>query len=283
MHILLILVLCFLASAKVVLQSSFAKRNALSLKGSIMYNGLAFLVIAVIYMPFVIYRGIDLNTVWYGMAMGACSIIYQLSYTAAFAKGKMALTVIFNNFSMVIPVAISVLWFDEPFGVLRIIGTCLVALSIILNVGGDGDGRKVSFVWILCILITFISNGSSAGVQKIYTKLYEVDLLGFVGISYLTAAALSFAIMPFASKKKLYFPKKAVISACSVGVVLGAHVVLYTYAISIIPGTLLFPAFNCMVSLVMAITGVFLFKEKLSVHQIAGVAVGTLAIILMSI
>ena len=283
MQILLIFAACFLASAKVILQSSYAKRNALSLKGSILYNGLAFLVIAAVYMPIGLYRGIAPSTVYYGIAMGVCSIIYQLCYTAAFSTGKMALTVIFNNFSMFIPISISVLYFDEPFGVLRIIGTCLVVLSIILNVGGDDDGRKVSLIWIVCIIATFFTNGASAGVQKIYTKLCEVDLLGFVGVTYLTASVLSFAIFPFAGRRNIRFSKLSVISACSVGVVLGVFVVLYTYAISVVPGTLLFPAYNCLVSLAMSVAGVFLFKEKLSVRQIAGVAVGTLAIILMSL
>ena len=66
-----------------------------------------------------------------------------------------------------------------------------------------------------------------------------------------------------------------------VGILLGSFQSLYTYASSIIDGTLLFPAYNGGATLLVTLSGVILFREKLSKRQLLGVLTGAAAIILM--
>ncbi len=46
----------------------------------------------------------------------------------------------------------------------------------------------------------------------------------------------------------------------------------------VLPGTLLYPAYNCTVSALTALVGRFLFRERLTVRQWIGVGIGVAAV-----
>ena len=47
---------------------------------------------------------------------------------------------------------------------------------------------------------------------------------------------------------------------------------------ALLPGTLLYPAYNCTVSALTALVGRFCFRERLSVRQWIGVGIGVAAV-----
>ncbi len=292
MAYLLIPLLCVLASSKITLQSKFSKTKNIGICDNIFFNGIMFSTAALLFCPSIFKNGITYSTCIYGIVMGVLSVAFQIFYICAFSKGKMTLTVIINNFSMLLPITVSFILFNEEFGMLKITGTVLALISFIFSAARITEktdfeaSRKTDFQWLIFVTLVFLCNGLISVNQKVYSMFTQkLQVFEFVAISYITASVLSFLIlgvMTVRSKSITYKKQPEVIaSGCIVGILLGVFQCLNTYAASVIDGTILYSAYNCGVSLLSTVTGRLLFKEKLSAKQYAGVFIGIIAIVFL--
>lgn len=291
MTLLLIPLLCILAASKVTLQSKFSKTQNVGIAENVFFNGIMFLTAALLFCPSVIKNGVTFLTCVSGIIMGILSVSFQIFYICAFSKGKMTLTVIINNFSMLLPMAVSFILFKEDFGALKITGTILALISFVFSVSKEKTAdctatRKNNFLWLIFTMLVFLSNGLISVNQKVYSmSAQKLQVFEFVAVAYITAAAMSFLILGVISlrNKKFTYAKQpeVLISGCLVGILLGVFQCLNTYAASVIDGTILYSAYNCGVSLLTTVTGRIIFKEKLSAKQYAGVFIGIAAILFL--
>ena len=74
-----------------------------------------------------------------------------------------------------------------------------------------------------------------------------------------------------------------VMPCAAVGVMLGMFQILHTYAMSVIPGTVLFPTYSAGATIAIALGSWIVFREKLSQAQRVSLGVGIVAIILINI
>lgn len=289
MAYLLIPLLCVLATLKITLQSKFSKTANNGISDNIFFNGVMFLTAALLFCPSILKNGITYTTCIFGIVMGVLSVAFQIFYICAFSSGKMTLTVIINNFSMLLPIIVSFTLFNEEFGMLKITGTALALVSFIFSAGRDKSVTdsaalgKSNLRWLIFTLLVFFSNGLISVNQKIYSMLApRLQIFEFVAVAYITAAVMSFAILGFicAKNKSAKYSKQygVIASGCLVGVLLGVFQCLNTYTASVIDGTVLYSAYNCGVSLLSTVVGRILFKERLSAKQYIGVIVGITAI-----
>ena len=160
MEYLLIPILCLLAAGKVTLQSRFSKNDHSGRSQSIFFNGLIFSVGAIILLPSLLDGPINKYTLILGIIMGVMSFIFQFFYITAFSRGKMSITVIINNFNMLIPVLLSVVMFSESFGPIKIVATVLILTSFVLTVKdnpqktqADISSSGFDWIWLVCTLI----------------------------------------------------------------------------------------------------------------------------------
>lgn len=295
MEYLLIPVLWFLASAKLTFQSGFSKSRNCTYKDNIFFNAVMFTAVASIFLPFLIINGASLFTCISGVIMGSFSIVFQICYIMALSKGKTSLTVTINNFSLLIPVVFSYIVFDEELGFLGIIGIFLILISFLLTVSKENSSdnkalsKKQWRQWLFHTLLVFFSNGILSINQKVYSKLStELQVFEYIAVAYIVASVICWLIFATTIKKgvdnKVVVPyKKAFILAGLAGLFLGIYQCVNTYAASVINGTVLFPATNCGVSLLIMLIGSLLFKEKLTKKQYIGVLIGIVAITLLSI
>lgn len=288
MTYLLIPILCILAATKVTMQSKFSKTNNSGILDNLFYNGIMFTAVSVIFLPFLLKNGVTAQTVIHGMVMGILSVMFQVFYICAFNAGKVTLTVIINNFSMLIPIGVSYLLFKEPFGIFKIIGTVFALVSFFFNVAEEKNTSKTknNLKWLLFTALVFFSNGFISVNQKIYSMTsLKLQVFEFVAVAYITAAFLSFSIMTAIKLKKKERETKRqpwiIFSGCLVGALLGAFQCLNTYATSVIDGTVLYPVYNCGTTILMTLVGTLLFKEKLSKKQWTGVCIGVFAIVFL--
>lgn len=284
--------LCLIAAAKITVQSRFAKTGGEKLNDNILFNGFMFLTAAIIFLPFLIKNGASVITLLMGAVMGILSVVFQIFYICAFSKGKMALTVIINNFSMLLPTAVSAAFLNENFGLFKVVGTVLALVSLVLSVSPDSTEENLTkksnnAIWLICTLLVFLSNGFISINQKLYSVFTDkIEVFEFVAAAYLTASFLSAMILTAINIKnhvRASADKKTVISSVIVGVMLGVFQCLNTYSASVLPGTVLYPAYNCGVSVLCATVGAVIFREKLTKKQGIGVAVGIFAIVLLCI
>ncbi len=288
MKYLLIPLLSILAASKVTLQSRFSKRKNKNAADNLFFNGIVFSAVALLFSPALLIVRTSLDTWLYGMLMGALSVAFQFFYLAAFSKGKVSLTVILNNFSMLIPMTVSLFLFDEPFGALQIVGTLLALASIVLNTAKDknetGAGKNRT-AWLIFTLIVFLSNGMGTVSQKIYSMRVEtLQPFNYVAVTYLTAALLCFFIFFLSGGPRRRTPNKPapILGAgLLVAVFLGSFQCLNTYAAAMIEGTVLYSTYNLGVALLLVLIGRTLFKERLTRKQTVGATLGIVSIVLM--
>lgn len=291
MTALIILIMCILANLKITLQARFSKNENLTLTDNIFYNAVMFLTVAVLFFPSVVKNGVTLSTCVYGIFMGVLSVMFQVFYIRAFSCGKMALTVIINNFGMLLPMFVSLAVFKEEFNFFNIMGTAFALASFVLVTSKQKNEsltrkEKINPKWLFFTLMVFLCNGLISVDQKFYSAFTsEFQVFQFVSVAYITSAVLSFCMLAvlFSQGKGLIVKNKTtvVLSSCFVGIFLGIFQCINTYASSIIDGTLLYSTYNCGVSLLSALTGKIIFKEKLSKKQYTGLFVGIVAILLL--
>ena len=292
MKYLLIPLMCVLAVTKITLQSDFSKKSDKSLYDSVSYNMLMFLVAAVFFSPFLLDASIERLTFIQGIIMGVLSVIFQFFYICAFSKGKMTLTVIINNFSMLLPIGVSYYMFNEPLGFMKIIGLLLALVSLVL-VTAKGKNETISkksdnILWLIFMVLVFLSNGFISINQKIYSKTVpKLQVFAFVAIAYISATIISAVILIVMrllnNQKRSKLNSKMLISGASAGVIIGVFQCLNTYAASIIDGAVLYSSYNCATSILSAAVGRVLFKERLSKKQFIGAIIGIFSIMFLCI
>lgn len=287
--------LILLASTKILLQSRFSKRVG-GVFGNIAFNGVMFAAGAVFFIPFLLKNGADMPTLVAGVIMGVLSVAFQLCYLFAFSCGKTSLTVIIGNFAMLMPIAVSVAYCGETFGATKILGTAMAILSCCLtgakgkidNAGGNA-GETNRGKWLLFTFAAFLCNGAISVNQKLYAvNTQSPKSFEFVAIAYIAATVLSalvYGVLLFAKRGKaaseITFSPRDLLPGLIIGVILGVFQSFYTYANSVIDGTLLFPTYNCGVSIVTLLAGRLFFGEKLSAKGKVGAAVGIAATALL--
>lgn len=142
----------------------------------------------------------------------------------------MVLTVIINNFSMLLPTAVSAAFLNESFGLFKVVGTVLALVSLVLSVSPDSTEENLTkksnnAIWLICTLLVFLSNGFISINQKLYSVFTDkIEVFEFVAAAYLTASFLSAMILTAVNIKnhvRASADKKTVISSVIVGVMLG--------------------------------------------------------------
>ena len=294
MEYLLIPLGCALASLKVTLQSKFSKKGGHSLAQNVLFTGIMFATISIMFLPSLFDGGITGTTVIYAAGVGLLSYLYQVFYVLALSSGRMTLTVVINNFGMLVPMLVSIFILGEKFTPMIAVGALLALVSLCLSVvqkkGKAHKGATEGAKWLIFTLIVFLTNGFAATTQKMYTVQAGKDfqIFEFVCIAYLFASAASFItfliLFPKDRKKGIKpITRNDIFIGCGVGASLGIFQCVNTFAISLIDGSIYYPVYNCGTSLLLALIGAILFKERFTVKQYIGIALGVVAIVLLCI
>ncbi len=227
--------------------------------------------------------------VWlYSLAFAVFTVSFQLFYTKVLAIGCVSLTVMTVNLSMVIPTLVSFAFYNETMSILRVIGIVLTVAVIIL-VADSKSGGKINKKLLLFSLLSSLSNAAIGITQKIFnTSAFAVERGAFVSSSYILAFALTSIILLFScilskgAQKQEKTNYKLFIYSAVVGIVLAVFQWVNNYALTIVDGTFLFPAYSGGSIILSLLSGVFLFKDKLNKKQILGVSLGVMAVVLMN-
>jgi len=291
LYLLAIFGLAVLATAKVTIQSAFGKKIMQTNADALFYNAMLFAFAAVIAIPLTLAENQSLSwaTCLYGAAFGVLSIVFQFFYANAFRAGSVSLTVLINNFSLIIPIIFGTIWYDEPLTIARIIGIVLLFVSFFLSVKKDSKFGAFNVRWLIYTLICFFSGGFASVVLKLHQHTASKEQRsGFVLFAYIVAFALSALIYLYKYKSvhiKITYKlsPKVWIPAAFAGMILGVYQKFNLLLAGIIDSAVLFPIVGCSVTIMMTVVGVIIFKDKLKKIQIAGIVVGLASIALISI
>lgn len=226
----------------------------------------------------------------YSLGFGVCYAIVMLSLIKALAEGPTSLTALVQQLSLIgATIWGFVFWntWDIKKAPLVITGLVLVVISLILCLRSAKKAKeKITLKWLMYALILFIANAGCS----IFQKSEQIAFDGkhgsmFMFFSVLLATVVC-AVIFFVSKKpnvkeivkgSWYFPCGAGVSSA-----LGNMFVVLLATTTLSPN-LIYPSIAVGGLAITSSVSVILFKEKLAWWQWLGIAIGAIAVALLSI
>lgn len=293
--LLLIVGIVLQVSVYSVMRTRFCRVHASSDADIHLLNSLSFAVSGLLGLLFWVMTSEvsmpSLYTLLIGVGYGITSAIANVSMMKAVETGPMSYSTVISTCSMIIPALSGLIIYGEPVALSQWIGVFFMLISFVCSVDGkDGQKNSASVKWLLYCLLSFVFSGLLGVLQKVHqTSPDKEELSPFLIISFLVTAVYSFAYMLWLSKKKgqpvtVLTPQKRK-SFAGYTLVLGLATaylnIANTFLAGVLPSVLFFPIFNGSVMIFSALSGILLFKERLSKKQWIGISVGGVAILLL--
>lgn len=216
-------------------------------------------------------------------AVAYCSaIVFQF---VALKHGPLSLTILITSYSLILPTLYGIFFLKERFTVIMAAGIVLFVISLALAVEIKRENKKISLLWFVAVSLAFIGNGMCAMVQKIQQIEFEGQYKGELMIFALLLVALFMLVMALIGERQILINsvKRGWYLAAPLGAANGLNNLLVLILNNMIPAAVLFPVVSAGGVVISSVAGVFVFKEKLSRTQLAGVIIGILAIVLLNI
>ena len=203
----------------------------------------------------------------------------------AMSTGSMSFSVLFTYLGMIIPTVFGMIAYRQTPGILQIIGLALMLVTLYLS-SGIKKGENLNLKWLFFALGSFVLWGLVGIIQQIHQNSGKADEINvFLLWSFLFLTAI-FAVMTLLSPKagcNYRLKSKSTLPSLISGVIIGAVNLINLYLSGKISSIVLFPILNGGVIVLSGLAALFLFKEKLTRSQYAGIILGTLAICLLGI
>ncbi len=211
-----------------------------------------------------------------GVVNGILLLVSFILMQSSVRKNGVVLTSIFTKLGLLVPVVLSVLVFREMPTWVQIIGFCVaVAAIIVINLQKD-TGR---FDWSLIILL-LLAGGTDA-MAKIYEALGPADLTDPY-LLYSFGAAFVLCVSVVISKKERPGFREFLFGTL-IGIPNFLSSKFLLSALATVPAVVAYPTFSVATLLVITLTGVLAFREKLKAHQWAALAAILVALVMLNV
>lgn len=281
MSYLLLAIIIIGVSAQDVLKKSFNNKN---IGTTFIFSAVSVLAATVF---FILSSGMKLN---FNMEILPYSMLFALSYGTAtvgtfiaIRAGSLSLTSLVISYSLIIPTFYGLLFLNESAGVFMFIGIALLLLSLLLINLKKGD-TKITKKWVLFAILAFIGNGMCSTSQKIQQLAFDGNYKNeFMIIALATVFVTLLVVSLFAEKGKLKASLKAgAVHMILCGAINGLVNLLVMVVSGMMPNSVMFPLISAGGILLTAFLSRFVYHERLSSTQIAGLICGTAAVVFLN-
>ncbi len=219
----------------------------------------------------------------YAIGFAAAYAAALVGLNLAISAGPLSITMLAESYSLLIPTAFGILFLHEPVGKGVYCGIGILVISL-LFINIKKESVKVSFRWLVYMLIAFIGNGMCSTVQK----MQQLRFNGAYKNEFMIVAFLIVAVMlGLISAVKARDEKPAFSQCCRYAVLAGMANgmlnLLIMYLTGLLPNAILFPSHSVGVMLLTFCVGRGVYKEHFSKIQTIGYVLGMAAIILLNL
>jgi uncharacterized membrane protein len=266
----------------------FNKKNDEKRDSTIFYNFLLMISVFIGWgILYIIDFSFDANVLWYSILFAICYTACNLGIINALKYGPAMLTSLFISLSLILTTLWGFVFWDAKVTLPVIIGLLLVACAIVLCLYTKGkDDKSVSWKWLLYVALAFFGNAGCSIVQRTqqvqhngqHGNMLMLFAIGFCALAYLIIYLKSNREdTPTMLKTSWWLP----VCAGICNVILNVFVMLM--AVTDLSPSLIYPVIGVGGLAVVTIFSLLVFKEKMRWWQWVGVAVGAVAVILLSI
>lgn len=193
-------------------------------------------------------------------------------------KNGIVLSSIFMKLGLLVPMVLSILFFNEIPSAVQIAGFVLAVIAILLiNYKKDGATGNLGFSLILLLIL----GGCADAMSKVY-KVLGTEALSdqFLLYTYGTAFILCTTLMIL---KKEYPGKREFLYGALIGVPNFLSTKFMLGALTSIPAVVAYPTFSVSTMLLVTLAGTVFFREKLTKNQWIALAIILVALVLLNI
>ena len=225
-------------------------------------------------------------------AIGAVALGSNLFFgLEALKSGAMVLASMAGSAGLLLPCVFGIFMFDEPMSLMQLFGILLLIFSGWLLIGYSKK-LKGSFTprTMLLLIGSMLSNGFTMVAQKMFSKylpdvsvsLFSILAFGLVGVG------MCVGLVPQLTKKEKReeikkLPKALWFYGAGLSTILLIINQLATIAAKVIPSAIMFPINDGGATIITALTGAVVFKEKLTARSVAGLALGIASLIVINL
>jgi drug/metabolite transporter (DMT)-like permease len=223
----------------------------------------------------------------YSLGFGVSFVIVQTGIVNATKTGPVSLSALASQLSLIgTTIWGFIFWGDTP-NAFSVVGILLVVVALWLCLGSNkkDEEKGVSFKWLTFAVMAFVGNMSCAIVQKseqiAFNGEHGNQLMFFAMFFACIASYVLYSKNRCENEKNVlrngYYPTVA--GLCNVGL----NFCIISMLQRGLATSLIYPTIAVGGLSLVSLFSVFVFKEKLSWKRWLGIAIGVLAIVLLSI
>lgn len=281
-----------------VVQSVFSKQVSILMpeglkaymKYSATYLGIAAAFAAGVLVCTGDFDGLNLFTALTAGCSGAFLTISLICGIKALSGGTMVLNSVFSAAGLIVPCIIGVFAFDEHISLIQALSIAGVLVSAVLLITASKQTKgTLKLNTLFYLILSLVSNGMVMFCQKLFGMVMpDGNVSAFSLLTFLIPSAvlaISALFMPDTEgngeRKKL--PKKLIY--CAVYLAFAVFIIqqFVTILTPKMHSAVLFTLVNGSATIITAIVGAILYKEKINIKSAAGIIIGVTALIAMNI
>lgn len=278
------LLLTILSSTLIYIIFKLAKNYSCQLPGLISINYLVATILGFLLFQQTNYNFSSELKIWlpFAFILGVLFIVMFFLIGNSSQKAGITITTLANKLSLVFPVLFSIIYFNEQINFIKYIGIATAFIAVLLTLYKTDIKRK-NQTYILLPLIIFIGSGITDSVVK-YAQTVKINSTeSAIFSSFVFLFAFIISILVFLFKGGVNF-RTLNIPTLLLGILLGLvnfgslYFILIALDKSKLESSLVFALVNMSIVVVSAITGRFLFNEKLSKINTVGIFLAIISI-----
>ena len=278
----------FMSASSSVFGKIFNKKNDTKKDSTIFYNFLLMISVFIGWgILYLIDFSFDANVLWYSVLFAVCYTACNLGSINALKYGSAMLTSLFLSLSLLLTTIWGFLFWNSEITPLVIIGLILVVCAIALCLyTREKDEKSFSWKWLFYILLACLSNAGCSIVQRTQQVQYGGEHGNMLMFFALGVSAFAYLIIYLRSNKedtptmlKTSWWMPVFAGICNL--ILNVFVMLM--AVTDLSPSLIYPVIGVGGLAVITVFSLLVFKEKMRWWQWLGVAVGAIAVLLLSI
>ncbi|MEO9884151.1 MAG: DMT family transporter [Balneola sp.] len=213
--------------------------------------------------------------------LGFLFIANFMIYSKSIDKNGMGISIAAMRMSLVFPILLSLLIYDEEITTGLILGILLSFVSLILLVPSFKKDRRIKLKFAALPVFLFLISGiADSGL-----KIFEQEFSMFFDESQFLASLFFFAFLTGSIflfvRKQFNFKMKELIYGILLGVVNLYSSYFILLALKQIPGSVVFPLVNLSIVFVGTFIGVIFWKDRPDKKQWFGLALALISIFLL--
>ena len=271
-----------------ILGAFYNRANAQRKDAAPLYSFILFATVFLFWtVMFLFDRTYDVSVIPYSIAFALGFVACTLGTIYALKTGPVVLTSLIIQLSLIGVSIWGFFFWDSPFTILIFLGLILIALSLWLCLyTKEQTENKITPKWIFWVSLVFLGNAACSIIQKTQQMNYNGNYGNFL-MMVATFFSMIFCLILYLrsdrSESKTILKASAHYPILSGAMNAVTNLCVMLLATSTLSPSLIYPVIAVGSLSLNTLFSAFIFKEKMSIRQWIGVAVGAVAVAILSI